>query len=94
MAAGEVDETLVDLAVTIVSVAVKHGGELEYGIALAIFNAPPTPAHTIAAIAGLTATRSPALIQQTAGMLMGGQVADQDVSYFLIVRPRFRSCHL
>lgn len=86
LASGQGDATSADLALVIVSEAVKHGSEMEYGIALAIYNAPPTPQHQLAAIAGLTSTRSPALIQQTAGMLMSGQVAEQNMLRFLIVR--------
>lgn len=58
---------------------------MEYNIALAIYHNPPTPQHQLAAIGGLTSTRDPALIQQSAGMLMGGQVAEQNMTMFLHV---------
>ena len=87
LASGQGDATSADLAFVIVGEAVKHGAETEYGIALAIYNAPPTPQHQLAAIAGLTSTRSPALIQPTAAMLMSGQVAEQNMLSFLVVRP-------
>lgn len=76
---------MVDLAPFAVTQAVKHGGEQEYNIALAIYNSPPTPQHQIAAIMGLTATRLPGLIQKTAGMLLGGQVQEQHLVTFLSV---------
>lgn len=87
LASGHPDPTLADLAPIIVSETVKHGGEMEYNIALAIYTNPPTPQHQLAAIAGLTATRDPALIQQSASMLMSGQVVDQNMTMFLHVRP-------
>ncbi|KAL8278732.1 hypothetical protein RQP46_008801 [Phenoliferia psychrophenolica] len=83
LAAGEVDATLVDLAPFAVQEAVKHGGEQEYNIALAIYNSPPTPQHQMAAIMGLTSTRLPGLIQKTAGMLLSGQVQEQHMVTFL-----------
>lgn len=57
------DPTLADLSAVIVSQAVQHGGEMEYNIALAIYSQLPTPQHQLAAIAGLTSTRSPELIK-------------------------------
>ncbi|ORY74296.1 hypothetical protein BCR35DRAFT_281272 [Leucosporidium creatinivorum] len=83
LASGHTDETLADLAPIIVTTTVKHGGAMEYNIALAIYNNPPTPQHQLAAIGGLTSTRDSALIQQAAGMLMGGQVAEQNMTMFL-----------
>lgn len=84
LASGQADPATVDLAGTIVSEVVKHGGEAEYQMVLAMYKAPPTPQHQLAAIAGLTSTRSPALGQPTAGMLMSGQVADQNMAQFLM----------
>ncbi|KAK4704663.1 hypothetical protein P7C70_g1541, partial [Phenoliferia sp. Uapishka_3] len=84
LAAGKVDETTIDLVATIVTETVRHGGEQEYNIALAIYNSPPTPGHQIAAISGLTATRSIALLMKTAAMLQSGQVADQNMAPFLM----------
>lgn len=84
-ASGHTDETLADLAPIIVTTTVKHGGAMEYNIALAIYNNPSTPQHQLAAIGGLTSTRDPALIQQSAGMLIGGQVAEQNMTMFLYV---------
>lgn len=83
LASGHSDSTLADLAPVIVSETVRHGGAMEYNIALAIYNNPPTPQHQLAAIGGLTATRVPELVQQTAGMLMSGQVAEQNMAMFL-----------
>ena len=86
LAAGQADPASApaDLVGVIVAESVAHGGAQFYGIAQAIYAIPPTPAHKLAAIAGLTSVREPALVQQTAGMLLSGAVAEQDMSAFLV----------
>jgi aminopeptidase 2 len=57
----------------------------DFHLALDLYHSPPTPQHQLAAIVGLTSTRDPALVQQTVGMLMSGEVAEQNVATFLMV---------
>ncbi|KAI5481721.1 hypothetical protein MNV49_002947 [Pseudohyphozyma bogoriensis] len=81
---GQGDATTIDLAPVIISEAIKHGGEAEYNIVMAIYKNPPTPQHQMAALAGLTAARDPALVQRTIGLMLGGEVSDQLMSQFLV----------
>ncbi|GAA5852393.1 hypothetical protein JCM9279_001187 [Rhodotorula babjevae] len=81
--ASAVDPLAADLAPFVVSGAVQHGGQAEYDAALALFGAAPSPQHQMAAILGLTSTRDPQLLQQTAAMMTSGAASAQDLPIFL-----------
>ena len=83
---GAVDPLAADLLAFVASCAVKHGGQAEYDVALALFGAAPSPQHQMAAILGLTSTRDPQLLQKTAAMMMDGSASAQDLPIFLHVR--------
>lgn len=73
-----------DLLRTVLSQAVKHGGEAEYETVMGVYRAPPTPAHKTSAMVALGTTQDAALIQRTIEFVFSGQVKTQDFMYFFM----------
>lgn len=94
IAMGDLSPDMVDLVEPIVTNAVRHGNQFEYEVVMQIYKQAPTPHHQIAAIAGLTATRDPTLLQRTMNLLFSGEVEEQNLVYLLMVRRtrRFEAC--
>ena len=70
-----------DLVRTILSHAVKHGGEAEYETALRMYREPRTPLHRNYALMALGNTQQPALIERTIKLVFDGEVPLQDYTY-------------
>ena len=71
-----------DLLRTVLSQAVKHGGESEYEAVLRVYQNPATPTHKLSAMLALGATRDPALLHRTIEFLFSNNVKAQDYMYF------------
>ncbi|KDE03415.1 hypothetical protein MVLG_06081 [Microbotryum lychnidis-dioicae p1A1 Lamole] len=77
------DSLIIDLAPFVLSTTVKHGSRMEFDIVQQIYNQPPTPAHKLGAIIGLTSSSDPEKLVGLAQKLSTGEIPMHDVPLFL-----------
>jgi len=72
-----------DLKDSIYSQSVRFGGEKEYEKVLDVYRNPKTPAHRTSAIGALCAAEKEDLLDRTFGLLLSGEVKNQDMASFI-----------
>ncbi|GAA5899974.1 hypothetical protein JCM8208_005555 [Rhodotorula glutinis] len=72
-----------DLKDSIYAQSVRFGGATEYEKVLDVYRNPKTPAHRTSAIMALCAPEDEALLDRTFGLLLSGEVKNQDMGSFI-----------
>lgn len=72
-----------DLKDSIYGQSVRFGGATEYEKVLDVYRNPKTPAHRTSAIMALCTPEDEALLDRTFGLLLSGEVKNQDMGSFI-----------